>query len=236
LALLLPFALPACLEMEQTITIGPDGAGSQQLRLSMSDAVIQEAKRAMAVTSPDGGPGPLLVFDEKAVGKELAAAGLQIGAYKASGEGQRQVELTASFPSVAVLRQSPLLGGRAEWEFAAGPRPGTLRIALYPQGKAAWVSSREQAEKLGKEPDPIAAEFFRKRQQQLAGLDIKIRLVLPGKVLQWTKTVERTGDCEVVATVRAEHLRTPEDLVRKLAPRYEVVIDGSGVTLPLDGK
>jgi hypothetical protein len=234
---MLSFALPGCLEMEQTITLAADGSGSQQLRLSMSDAVINEARRAMAVTAPDGGPGPMLVYDERAVRKELIAAGLQLDAYKSgSATAQRQVELKASFPGVAALRQSPLLGGRAEWEFAKGPQPGTIRIALYPQGKAAWIDSRAQAEKLASQPDPIAAEFFKKRQQQLSGLDIKVKLVLPGKVLQWTKTVERTGDQEVVATVKAEQIKTPEDLVRKLAPRYEVVIDGTGVTLPLDSK
>lgn len=235
--LTLSLALPGCLEMQQTITIGADGSGSQEMRLSMSAAVLREARRAMTVTAPDGGPGPMLVYDERAVRQELTAAGLQLDAYKADNGAERQkVELKVSFADVATLRRSPLLGGHVEWEFAPGPRPGTVRIALYPQGREAWIQARAQADKLAAGPDPIATAFFEKRRQQLSGLDIELKLVLPGKVLQWTKTLERSADREVTAAVKAEQIRTPEDLVRRLAPRYEVVIDGTGITLPLDGK
>lgn len=229
--------LSSCLEMEQTITLAADGSGAQQLRLAMSEKVVDEVKRAMTVIATDGAPSPFLVFDEKAVKKELTDAGLQLQAYKSTNERQRrQVELSTTFANVAALRRSPLLGPRCEWEFAKATQPGQLKISLYPQGKAAWVASRAQAEKLATEGDAIAADFFRKRQAQLSGLDVKIRLVLPGRVLQWSKTLEHTGDCEVTATVKAEQINTPEDLVRKLAPRYVVIIDGDGVTLPIDGK
>lgn len=236
LLLLTSLPLPSCLEMQQTITIAADGSGTQRLQLSTTEAVLAEAGRAMAVTAPEGGTAPRQLFEQQAVQKELEAAGLRLVAYETGGDaGRRQVSLQVAFASPAELRRSPLLGGRAEWEFAAGPRPGTVRIALYLQGRSAWLQARAQAEALARGADPTAASFFDKRKQQLQGLDVQLRLQLPGKVLQWTRTLERTGDCEVLAKVSAAEIKTPEDLVRKLAPRFEVVIDASGLKLPLDG-
>ena len=38
---------------------------------------------------------------------------------------------------------------------------------------------------------------------------------------------------EVVARVTAEQIKTPQDLVRRLAPRFEVIFDASACKLPL---
>ena len=81
--------------------------------------------------------------------------------------------------------------------------------------------------------DPIAADFFRKRQAQLAGLDVCVRFRVPGDVLVWTRNLEKTGDREVTARITADQIRTPEDLVRRLAPRFEVVFDATGCSLPI---
>ncbi|HLQ37508.1 MAG TPA: hypothetical protein VK348_06890, partial [Planctomycetota bacterium] len=67
-------------------------------------------------------------------------------------------------------------------------------------------------------------------------LDLVLRLKLPGKVLVWTRNLEKTGEQEVVAHITAEQIQTPGDLVRRLAPRFEVVLDSTGCSLPLDDK
>ena len=53
-------------------------------------------------------------------------------------------------------------------------------------------------------------------------------------LLLWTRTLAKTGEREVTATITAADIKTPADLVRRLAPRFEVVIDGKGCALPLD--
>lgn len=41
----------------------------------------------------------------------------------------------------------------------------------------------------------------------------------------------KAGDREVTARVTAKQIKTPKDLVRRLAPRYEVIFDVTGTTL-----
>ncbi len=141
--------------------------------------------------------------------------------------------MEATFKDFATLQKSPLCGSAAEWVLAAGPRAGTAKLTLYPQGKAAWTEARAKAETMPKAVDPVAAGFFRKRQASLAGLDVVVRFQLPGDVLVWTRNLEKTGDREVTARITAADIQTPEDLVRRLAPRFEVIFDATGCKLPL---
>lgn len=228
--------LSSCLEMEQTIAIAPNGSGTQTLRLSMTDKTIAEVRLAMAARGGAGAADPLAIFERAKAEAELKAAGLEVKTHDSRSEGgRRTVSIEAAFADTKALQQSPLCGTSAVWEFAEGPKPGTIRITCYPQGKAAWLEARAQAEAMRKEVDATTAEFFRKRQRQLAGLDLTFRMRLPGKVLLWTRTLELTGENEVTARITAEQIATPEDLVRRLAPRFEVVIDGSGCTLLQSG-
>jgi len=80
----------------------------------------------------------------------------------------------------------------------------------------------------------VASDYFARRKAQLAGLDVTLRFRLPGKVIEYTRNLELTGEREVTAHVTAEQLRTPEDLVRRLAPRFEVVFDSSACKFPVD--
>ena len=43
--------------------------------------------------------------------------------------------------------------------------------------------------------------------------------------------MEKVSDREVVARVTSAQIKTPQDLVRRLAPRYVVVFDASATTL-----
>jgi hypothetical protein len=234
---LLLCGLSSCLELEQTITIGADGAGGQDIRLSMTEATLAEVKRAAAATQTDLGANPLLVFDRAVVERELRAAGLDLVSHHVeAGKGRRTVTLATKFAGIEALGKSPFCGSAAEWEFTAGPMPGTIQATLYPQGRKAWLDARSKAEDLRTSTDPVAADFFRKRQQQIDGLDICVRFRLPGNVLRHTRNLEQTGPREVTARVTAAQIRTSEELVRRLAPRFEVVFDGTGCNLPLAAK
>lgn len=234
LPLLALLALPACLEMEQTIVLDASGGGRQSLRLTLREATIAEVQRASAAAQLGGAQNPAALFDKQLTETELREAGFTLVSHEAKKvPGKRSVAIEATFPDFATLQKSPFCGTAAEWVLAAGPAEGTARLTLYPQGKAAWTEARKKAEQMQASADPVAAEFFRKRQQQLAGLDIKVRFQVPGDVLLWTKNMEKTGPREVTATITAEQIQTPEDLVRRLAPRFELVFDAKDCRLGL---
>ena len=232
LALLSSLLLGGCLEIEQTVTVSADGSGSQTVHMVMKDSLLAElARRQPAADLGDGGD-PRAVFDQEKVGAELVAAGLELTAHKvAQKAGVRTVDLTATFKDFATLQKSPLCGSAAEWELSAGPKPGLGKLTLYPQGKVAWEQARKKAKEMAEQLDPVAETFFRSRQAQLAGLDVAVTFQLPGDVLVWTKNMEKVSDREVRARVTAEQIKTPKDLVRRLAPRYEVIFDARGTKL-----
>lgn len=231
---LLALGATGCLEMEQTVTLGADGSGRQSVVLTLADATIAELQKVSRGAQLGVALDVAAVFDGDLVGAELRQAGLELVRHTTRpARGRRTVDLEASFPDFARLQRSPLCGTGVEWVLAAGPRSGTAKLTLYPQGKSAWTEARAKAEKLDASTDPVAADFFRKRQQSLAGLDVVVRLRVPGDVLVWTRNLEKTGDREVTARITAEQLRTPEDLIRWLAPRFEVIFDATGCSLQL---
>ena len=222
-----------CLEFEQTVTLSADGSGSQRVRMAVREGVLREIQRMTPAAQLGAGANPTAVFDEQLVRKELTAAGLELTAHESGRQAERRsVDLTATFADFAALQQSPLCGSAAEWSIGDGPRPETAKLTLYPQGRAAWIEARQKATAMQDASDPVVAEFFAKRKQQLAGLDVVVRFRLPGDVLVWTANMEKTGEREVTAHLTSARIETAHDLVRWLAPRFEVIFDAKGCTLP----
>jgi len=225
--------LGGCLEVEQTVTLAADGSGRQVVRMTIRDSTVEALERASPATEAGTSPTKAL-FDKEQVGRELGAAGLALESHKVERKANRRtVDLAATFPSFAALQKSPLAGSRAEWVLAAGPKPGTAKLTLYPQGKVAWTEARAKAESMQTEADAVAEAFFRKKQLELDGLDLVVRLQVPGDVFVWTANMEKTGPREVTAHITADQIKTPQDLVRRLAPRFEVIFDATGCKLPL---
>ena len=226
--------LPACLEMEQTIVLKADGSGTQSLKMTMREAAIAEVQKASPAAQLGETVNATAVFDKDLVERELRTLGLGLTAHTTKKvPGKRSVELEATFVDFATLQKTPLCGSAAEWVLSAGPKPGTAKLTLYLQGKAAWNEARAKAEKMTGTVDPVVADYFKKRQTQIAGLDVSFRFQVPGDVLIWTRNLEKTGDREVTARITAQQIQTPEDLVRRLAPRFEVVFDCKDCKLPL---
>ncbi len=235
LSLLFLAALPSCLEMEHTVSLNADGSGTQTVRMDVSESTLDKVQKASAAAQLGAAANPFAVFDKELVGRELAAAGLELTRHETAKKAQRRsVELQASFPKFSDLQQSPLCGSSAEWVLAKGPKAGTAKLTLYLQGKQAWLEARAKAEKMKDEVDPVAVDFFNRRIKEVAGLDVTFRLQVPGDVLLWTKNLDKPGPREVLMHVVAADIRTPEDLVRWLAPRFEVIFDATGCTLPLE--
>ena len=232
LALLSCFALGGCLEIEQTVTLAQDGSGTQSVHMVIRESLLTELARRQPAARLGERGDPLAVFHKEKVSRELVEAGLELSEHKVGRTGgMHTVDLRARFANFTTLQKSPLCGSAAEWQLQKGPKPGLGKLTLYPQGKVAWQQARVKAKAMKGELDPVASAFFKKRQSELAGLDIVIRFKLPGKVLMWTKNMAKTGDNEVTATVTAEQIKTPKDLVRRLAPRYEVIFDARQTAL-----
>lgn len=232
-AWLVLFPVAGCLEVEQTITLAADGSGRQAVRLNIRETTLALVDRSRPAADLAAGTAAA-VFDRDLVARELAAAGLVLQSHQTERHGERRkVDLAATFPDFAALQKSPLTGSNAEWVLAAGPKAGTAKLTLYPQGKAAWAQARAKAEAMQGQPDAVAEAFFRKKQQEITGLDLTLRLQLPGDVLIWTANMEKTGAREVQARITADQIKTPQDLVRRLAPRFEVIFDATGCKLPL---
>jgi hypothetical protein len=232
---LLPVLVASCLEMEQTITIAADGSGTQRVVLSLP-AGTEADLRAKAEASQTGAADPGALFDRKTMEKELVAGGLTLRSHEVEKIGSgRRVAMEVGFDTFDGLTRSPLTGSQAEWTIESGPLPDTLMLTLYPQGKEAWVAGRRRAQGVGDDLDPVELEFFRRQQERFQGLDLSLRFELPGTVLRHTRNMKRIDQRTVVASIQGKDIRTPQDLIRRLAPRYQVVFAGKGCSIQTDG-
>ncbi|MFT7537714.1 MAG: hypothetical protein ACI85K_003675 [Hyphomicrobiaceae bacterium] len=232
LALLGCLLLSGCLEIEQTVTLSADGSGSQAVHMVMRHGLLAELTKSQPAAQLGERGDPQAVFHKEKVGRELTEAGLVLSAHKVGTiAGKRMVDLTATFKDFATLQKSPLCGSAAEWALTKGPKPGLGKLTLYPQGKVAWEQARLKAKEMKEQLDPVAEAFFKSRQSQLTGLNISVCFKLPGDVVVWTRNMKKTGDREVTAQITADQIKTPKDLVRRLAPRFEVIFDARGTKL-----
>jgi hypothetical protein len=228
--------LAGCLQIEETITIDQVGAGTQDFVMSAPQATLDAVRLAASVNQNGAASDTKVLFVRESMEQELTTRGLELVTHETTEDGTtKKVSMQAKFTSLSALRQSPLVGAAAEWHFGPGPAPDTIEVTLYPQGKKAWTDARIKAEQMKDAIDPVAADFFARRRAQLQGLDVTFRLRLPGKVLRYTANMDQTGDCEVTAKITADQICTPEDLVRRLAPRYQAVFDSRECkTFPID--
>ena len=226
-----------CLQVEQAVTIAPDGSGTQSMELTVPDRVLHMLQQQATARNPvRRTPDLMAVFDRKKVEKELVESGLKLTSHKVSEvRNGRRATLVAKFQSLEQLRKSSVGGGRADWIFKEGPVKGSIHLAYYPRGRAAWVQARQKAAELRKKPnDPLVRSFFEKRKAQLEGLDLSMTINLPGTVLMCYGEVRETGLKQAQVRVTGSGIKTPVDLVLALAPRYEVVFDGRGCTFAVE--
>ena len=85
-------------------------------------------------------------------------------------------------------------------------------------------------------PDDLRQEFFVGQKERLRTLDLTFDLELPGAVDYVSRGMEITGANTVRARIRGVDLRNAADVVRAMAPRFEVEFDGSDCELPFDDR
>ncbi|HLU39189.1 MAG TPA: hypothetical protein VK081_07375 [Planctomycetota bacterium] len=224
-----------CFQAETEVVLRADGSGCQHLRLVLPDralGLLRGAVQAVESTARRSDPRDLL--DEKKVRAELTDCGVDLRAYRANAEGARHaVEIDVEFAGLAALRANPLTGGeRATWQIEGGPAAGLVRLVWYPQGEEAWRAARRKARELAGESDAAVQQFVQSRLRQIDGLDVRLALTLPGNVVAHTANLKLEGKRKVVASIAAEDVRTANDLLLRIAPRYEVVFECPSFPVP----
>lgn len=213
--------LASCLELEQRVVVRPDGSGTQTLRLVAGPEVLG-ALRQLAPGAQAGDPSRL--FQEPAVRREVEALGLRLVRHQSRNrdDGRRALDLEVAFDSLDGLRKSPLTGGAATWELGPGPTPGTQTLVCYPRGKAAHEAAADRAKALAV-PDERELGFFARRKEQLRGLRVSFELEVPGEVRAVSANLAKSGARAARCVVTEAEVKSPQDLVLLLAPRFEVV-------------
>ena len=226
-------SLASCLELEQTVVLRADGSGTQRMRLAMTERSLQAA-RAQANASLGVAGDPAQIFDAAAVRKEIAAAGMTCTSVHTSFERRRRVlEVEAAFDQPSRLRASPLTGGAAEWIFERAPEAaGAMRITFYPRGRASFDAAQEKAAQLRQLGPDREKEFFERSKSAMEGLRVKWVLELPGDVRSCSAGVTKVDARRVEVSITEADIKSAEDLVLRLAPRFEVVFDASACAFP----
>ncbi len=204
-----------------------DGSGTQRTRLMLSgpalaviDGLAKEQDRGRAFD-------PRALVDPTAVRAALGAAGMRCHSLVARPEGdQPHIDVVAHFDDFASLQRSPLCGGGVEWQLHPTEQPGVLRLSVFPRGEAAWRNAFTAAHGLAERDPADRAELERMVDDlpQLPGPQLIMHWVfeLPGDVVSHSQNTRRVGPRRVESIVTAADIASPRDLLRQLAPRFEV--------------
>lgn len=234
----LVLTLPGCFRMRVIVRLDADGSGTQQAEMRLSDQLLDRLRRtaqALDTGEPQQRVDPARLLDRERVGEDLRERGLELTEHRVERDGARQdLTVAARFGELAALRRSPLMGGEAEWFVLEGRNPGGIRIVVYPRGHEAWRDRADRIADLLAAPDDLRRQFFEGQKERLQTLDLSFELQLPGAVDYVSRGLEISADKTVRAHLRGADLRSAEDVVRMMAPRFEVEFDGAGCTLPLD--
>lgn len=216
-----------------------DGSGTQRLEVQMTPAAVATLKgAAYAVEASAQRSDPSDLFDARKVRAELEAAGLSLESHRKFEERDKQcVELTARFADLAILRKNPLTGGeRATWQISRGAGRDEVRLVYFPRGQQAWKDARAKARELASEPDEVVQKFFASRLQQLDGMRVEFSLELPGDIVAHTANLKLDGKRKVLAKIAADDVRSVNDLLMLIAPRFEVVFACAGFPVGEEGR
>ncbi|MCB9888369.1 MAG: hypothetical protein H6836_02245 [Planctomycetes bacterium] len=229
-----PWLLAGCLELEQTITIAPDGSGTHRLRMKMPLRLLCKLEAQAAVVRPQADRAQLevaAIFKRDKAGRELASAGMTLRKHEVlERRDTRVLQMEAGFKGLSELRRNPLTGGQADWILKKGPA-GRTALFFFPMGKQAWKDAQLRIKELERKPSALMLAYFRSKQAELRGLDLKLTLELPGRVVGRSANLSAGAKPnQVVAHIDAASIRTPRDLLASLAPCYAIEFDSRGCT------
>lgn len=220
--------LTGCLEIHETVTISADGSGTQTVRMKVSRVMLASLqKKAIAARATWEKQADITaIFDKRKARAELEGAGLKLTRHEVREKrASKTLDIEVAFDDIGELERSPLGGGRADWILKNGGK-GRTALFFYPMGKTAWKEAQMRLAAFAKEPTANMVEFFQKNQAAMAGLDLRLTLNLPGRVLRMSKNLAAgTTPNQVVVHIRAADVKTPKHLLTLLAPCYFVEFD-----------
>jgi hypothetical protein len=239
LALALPLVLSGCIEMEQDLTIGADGAGTMKSHVGMNERMLEQMQDPAIWIVPEGGFNRADVFDEKRTRDDARKKGIDLQAYKTWAKDEKKhVEMVIGFKNPRELRNANLDGTDASDLFILkGEKEGTARMVLYPQGmkkheeqtgytKAMAATDEEGVESQRRMHGQMKAQF--------KGLKITYRCTVPGKIVSVGRGLQQVNDTTAAFTFADEDLKGPEDLARLLTMKFEIVFEARGLQIPFD--
>jgi hypothetical protein len=242
LALALPLLLSGCIEMEQELTIGRDGAGTMKSHVAMSEKTLEQMEnmaKMMGGAEGEGGSNPSEVFDEKRTREEAKKKGIDLQSYKTwSKDDKKHVEMVMGFKNLDEFRNANL-GGNDESDifFLKGEKEGTARLVLYPQGlekhKEEVARMKEMAE-AGEEAMEMQRAMLGQMKAQMKGLKVIYRFTVPGKIVSVGEGLKQVGDSTAAFTFTDEDVKGPEDMQRLGTMKFEIVFESKDLQIPLD--
>jgi hypothetical protein len=234
--------LGGCFQVETKVRVNPDGSGTVEERMLMSDKVISRIdEMAKAFAGPEGKPEPFTLHDVKGLRKRAdeMGAGVKFVSSKAvSDDGYTGYRAIYSFRDINTLRLSqegPKKPGESAGEpEKAGGKPFLFRFTPGKEARLVIISPRneptvrKEEPKAGSEAAPegqggkqaLTPEQEREAAEMLKGLRFSLEIEINGKVVASNATYREGGRITVFEFDLGKMGADPEklSLLKKMDP------------------
>jgi hypothetical protein len=202
--------LGGCFQVETTVLVNPDGSGTVEERMLMSDKVISQIdEMSKAFSGPEGKSEPFSLHDVKALRKRAGemGAGVKFVSSKAvSADGYTGYSATYSFRDINTLRLSQegpkQVGESAGDSGKAGAKPFLFQFKPGKEARLVVIPPRNEPTERKAEPEagsappsegqegkpPLTPEQEREVAEIMKGLKFSMVIEVHGKVLSSNAT------------------------------------------------
>lgn len=224
LVVLWALCLAGCLQVEETITLLPDGSGTLELSYAVPAATAEELESAFAdegANGSSGGEGGGLNFDEAAIReefKELESFGVTLESVSSGKTADWEtMRMKVRFTSLDGLARTPLMSDRA---MTLKKERGGSYILRQTSATAAAAGGTPGAD------DPEMEQMIR---DMMKGFKVAVRINTPGKVLDTSAPEHDNGSASWVFDLDQD----PKALEKLAGLDMWIRFDGSALDLPV---
>jgi hypothetical protein len=202
--------LGGCFQIETKVRVNPDGSGTVEERMLMSDKVIKQIdEMSKAFAGPEEKPEPFTLHDRKELRKRAAAMGAGVkfvSSKEISSNGYTGYRAIYSFRDINKLRLSqegPKTTGESSAEAEkAGGKPFLFRFTPGKQARLVVTQPRNEPPERKEEPKagteaapegkdgkpPLTPEQEREAMEMVKGMRFSMVIEVNGKVLSSNAT------------------------------------------------
>lgn len=234
--------LGGCFQVETTVRVNPDGSGTVEERMLMSDTVIRQIEEmSKAFAGPEGKPEPFTLHDVKALRKRAGEMGAGVGFVSSKavkGNGYTGYRAVYSFRDINTLRLSQE-GPKSVGESAGEPgkaegKPFLFQFTPGRQARLVVIPPRKEPTDQKEEPKTVSEtateaeqgkqamtpEQEREVAELLKGLKFSLAVEVAGKVLSSNATYRDGGRITVFEFDLGKMGADPEKiaLLKKIDP------------------